>query len=93
MRFKGNDCNYNDHLTWAFYEELARTKNGFISGSDYYNSLFSLNRASINRVAHKKCDFKIAQWAFFEITLGAYIDWGYWGKSYIFSKDLKFIAK
>ena len=92
MRFKGYDCAYTDDWTWAMYEEYARTNKGFIGN---YNGKFPLNMMKgMMRWYGKKCDFRISQWSFFEITFGLEMDlpWPI-GKKTLWSKGLHYIAK
>ena len=92
MRFKGYDCAYTDDYTWAIYEEFARTNHGSIGN---YNTKYMTNFVKgITRFITKKCDFRISQWSYFEITFGLELalPWPF-GKQRLWSKGLHFIDK
>lgn len=91
MRFKGYDCNYTDDFTFAIMEEYVRT-HGSGKISNYWGKYMLNMHRGLMRYAYKKCDFKVAQWAFFEITFGLEVD--YWiGKKTLWSTDMHFVAK
>ena len=92
MRFKGYDCAYTDDHTWAMYEEYARTKNGFLSDHDYWSNMPLYIMRGVHRYLEHRCEFRIAQWAYFEITFGLEADY-FFGKQKLWSQDLRFVEK
>ena len=69
MRFKGNDYNYNDDVTWATYEYIAASNTGGLIRN--FNTKLSAARSeATNTVEYGRRPFRIGQWAVLEISFG-----------------------
>ena len=72
MHFKGYECNYNDHPTWAVYELVAKNY-GRGKIDNFLPKLFGRQHRTMSTF-HDRCLYRIGPWAIFSITLWLEMD-------------------